>query len=195
MYYLINQNSLLLIIKMSTKKDDKECCKKEEKILVKATDLPRTGNPYPPKDFVLEERPSLLESKITSFRSSIQPFTAPVGSAYNKASDIMATGYAHSSSAIQGLSENQRPIFNGVLIAVAGLIGARIVRRRKFITGTTFALGTFAALYPREATEKGQMLWYIAKNKLPIVAKEQYDKYFNGNVKNQETSEQPKTTN
>lgn len=166
---------------MTAHSQKKDCCKEEKVTLVKATDLPRHGNPNPPKDVILNERPNFLESKIGSMRSSIQPLTQPIGLVYERVSDFAATGVAHSSSAMQRLSESQNPMTNALIIAGASLVGYVLGRRRKLLTGIVFGSGATAACYPKDAEEKAQVMWYIAKNKLPEVAKQQYDKLFKGN--------------
>lgn len=170
----------------------KECCKegaKDETVLVKATDLPRHGNPYPPKDFVATDKPSMLESKITSLRSTIQPYAAPIGTAYGRVSDFAATGLAHSSSMFQRLSDSQNSIIHALLISGAGLLGAAVARRRRILTGAIFATGAIAACYPNEATEKAQLTWYIVKNKLPDFAREQYGKLVKANKETDKVKE------
>lgn len=171
--------------KTTDDKGVKPCCKEDksqEKKLVKATDLPIHGNPYPPKDIIIEERPSKFETKIRDVRTMLQPYVSPIASTYERTSDVLATGYAHSQSAVHRLSENQSSIVSALIIATSGLVGFGLARKRNFFSkllfGTLFLGGATVACYPKDAEEKAQLLWYIAKNKLPGVATQQYEKLF-----------------
>lgn len=157
--------------------------KPREGKLVKATELPITGNPYPPRDVIIEDNPNILELKVRSVRQTIQPYLSPVFSAYGRASDIVATGAAHSRSAIHQLSENRNSLLNALIISGSGLLGIGLARRRgffkKFLMGSLFFGGAVVACYPKEAEQRAQVLLYIAKNKFPVVAKQQYEKLIN----------------
>lgn len=150
------------------------------KKLVKATELPIHGNPYPPKDVILNENPGFLELKVRAVRTAIQPYVSPLGTAYERTNDFFATGVAHSQNAIYRLRESQSSVFNSLIIASAGLIGVGLARKRglikKVLYGSVFFGGALAACYPKEAEEKAQIALYIAKNKLPGLVQEQYQK-------------------
>ena len=161
----------------------KPCCKDEtgaDKKLVKATDLPLHGNPYPPKDTILVEKPTFLETKVASVRQALQPYVSPIGVAYERTNDFVSVGVAHSQSAMQRLAENQSSVVNALIISGSGLLGIALARRRgifkKLLYGSVFFTGAFVACFPKEAEEKASMLLYIAKNKLPVVAQQQYEK-------------------
>lgn len=162
----------------------KDCCNKDnksvEKKLVKATELPIHGNPFPPKDVIQVEKPNILEVKIGQVRSVLQPYVSPVASVYEKTSDVLSIGVAHSQSAMQRLAQNQSSVLNAIIISGAGLLGVGLARRRgvfkKLLYGSVFFGGAMAACYPKDAEEKAQLTWYIMKNKLPDVAKQQYEK-------------------
>lgn len=160
----------------------KPCCegKTDKKELVLATQLPLHGNPYPPKDVIEIDKPSFLELKVKAVRTTIQPYTAPIASAYNKTSDILSIGAAHTQSSLQSLADNQNSFVSALVIAGSGLLGFGVTRRRGILTRllVTSALvgGATTACYPKEAEEKSQVLWYIAKNKIPVYAKQQYEK-------------------
>ena len=176
-----------------THKKDKECCTKEnqEKKLVKATDLPLHGNPYPPKDVVENQEVGMLEAKVRSLRTMLQPYVSPIASAYEKTNDVISIGFAHSQSSLQRLAENQSSVLNAILISSAGLLGFGLARRRgtfkRLLFGSVFFGGAMCACYPKEAEEKAQLLWYIAQNKLPVVAKQQYEKFTQKAVTEQNT--------
>lgn len=150
------------------------------KKLVKVTELPIHGNPYPPKDVVLNEDPGFLELKIRSVRSALQPYVSPLAVAYEKTNDFLSTGVAHSQNAIYRLRESQSSVFSSLVIASAGLVGLGLARKkglfRKILYGSAFFGGALVACYPKESEEKAQIAWYIAKNKLPGVVQEQYQK-------------------
>lgn len=173
---------------ISTSGNNKDNCtsggcpvdKPKEGKLVRATDLPITGNPYPPRDVIIEDNPNMLELKVRSIRHTIQPYFAPVCSAYNRVNDVVSTGVAHSQNAIHRLSDNRNSLINALIISGSGLLGIALVRRRGFfkkvLFGSMFFGAAGVACYPKEAQEKSQVLLYIAKNKFPVVAKQQYEK-------------------
>lgn len=176
---------------LSTSNNNKDECssgacpvdKPRDSKLIKATELPITGNPYPPRDVIIEDNPNMLELKVRSVRQTIQPYLSPIFSAYERVSDIAATGAAHSQSAIHRLSENRNSLANAVVISGAGLVGIALARRRgffrKLLFGSLFFGAATALCYPKEVEERAQVLMYIAKNKFPVVAKQQYDKLLN----------------
>lgn len=182
-----------------TNPHEKACCNKENKLeekkLVKATELPIHGNPFPPKDVIQNEKPGLIETKVRSARASLQPIIAPLASAYEKTNDIISIGYAHSQSSLQRLSENHNTVFKALLISGAGFLGFGLTRRRgifkRLLLSSIFFTGAAAACYPDDAEQKAQVFWYIAKNKLPEVAKQQYVKLTQGynSSQNQEKTE------
>lgn len=130
----------------------------DNKKLIKATELPRHGNPYPPKDIVIQdEQPTKLESSITSARESVAPWITPFTS---RMKNIIDTGYAHSSTAIQGLSDTQRNVFNGAVVASAAMLSYKISRRQKPLVGAFVALGTALVVYPE--------VRYIMQNKILV---------------------------
>jgi len=161
---------------------DKECCKdkQQESKLVKATEIPIHGNPYPPKDVIIDERPGMLELKIRSIRTMVQPYFSPIATAFERTNDFMAIGVAHSQSAMQRLGENQNTIVKSTLISFAGLLGVGLARRRgifkKLLLGSAFFGGALFACYPEESRDRALVLWYITKNKLPKLAMQQYEK-------------------
>lgn len=174
-----------MVDKKTDDKGVKPCCKEEksqEKKLVKATDLPIHGNPFPPKDVVIEEKPGMLETKVRNVRTMLQPYVSPIASTYERTSDVLATGYAHSQSAVHRLSENQSSLVSALIVAGSGLAGFGLARKRGFfgrlLFGSVFLGGAAVACYPKDAEEKAQLIWYIAKNKLPGFATQQYEKLF-----------------
>lgn len=150
------------------------------KKLVKATELPIHGNPYPPKDVVQNEDPGFLELKVRSVRTVLQPYVSPFAVVYEKTNDFFSIGVAHSQNAIYRLRESQSSVVNSLIIATAGLIGLGLARKRgifkKLLYGSVFFGSALVACYPKESEEKGQIAWYIARNKLPGVVQEQYQK-------------------
>lgn len=182
----------------------KPCCKEDkplEKKLVKATDLPIHGNPFPPKDVIIEEKPGMLETKIGSVTTMLGPYVSPIASTWDRTVDVLAIGKAHSQSAFYRLAENQSSLGSAVIIAVSGLLGFGLARKRNIFTkllfGSAFMGGASVACYPKDAEEKAQLAWYIAKNKLPGLATQQYLKIFKKDLTEneppkKEDSEQPK---
>lgn len=151
---------------MTDKSADKACCDSTEKNLVKATELPLHGNPYPPKDIVIDEQPGYLEQQVATLRR----YLAPVGVAYYRSKDILLTGYAHSQSAIHSLGENQNSLVNALVISGSGLFGLALARRKglfkKLLYGSVFFTGAMAACYREEAQKQAQLASYIIRNKL-----------------------------
>lgn len=163
---------------------NKPCCKedgkKAEKKLVKATELPIHGNPFPPKDCVQVETPGMIETKVRAARTTLQPYVSPFATAYQKTSDVISIGVAHSQSTIQRLAESDSSVVNAMIISTSGLLGYALARRggfiKKILFTSTFFGGAMAVCYPMQAKEQSQIMWYIAKNKLPDAAKQQYEK-------------------
>lgn len=149
--------------------------------LVKSTDLPLVGNPYPPKDAIEDAAPGFLETKVRSLRNTLQPFFSPLHSAYESTSDFVSIGVAHSQNAMSRLAENQSSVLNALVISGTGLLGVALARRRgifkKILFGSVFFTGALVACYPKDAEEKAQLLFYIAKNKLPDAFSQQYAKF------------------
>lgn len=182
------------------KSDDKQeaCCKKEqssqEKKLVKATDLPIYGEPYPPKDVVITDQPGMLESKVATVRNMLQPYVSPIGVAYEKTSDVVSIGIAHSQSSLQRLAENQSIFVNSSIIVGSALLGYTLTRRSGYFkrlgVASVCLTGAFGACYPKETMEKVQVFWYIGKNILPVIARQQYEKLTQN--KTQQTNTEPK---
>lgn len=147
--------------------------------LVKATELPTHGNPRGPKN-EQDQPESGLEVQIRSMRVALAPYLSPIYSAYERTSDFVSIGVAHSQSGIERLAENQSSLVNALIISTSGLLGIALARRRgifkKLLFGSVFFGGALAACYPKDAGEKAQLMLYIAKNKLPDLAKQQYEK-------------------
>lgn len=153
---------------------------KQQSKLVKSSDLPLVGNPYPPKDVIESDNPGTLELQIRSIRTTLQPFMAPFCKAYTKTSDVLAIGAAHTSSTIQSLGQNQSVVTNAVIIAGSSLLGITLARRRgifkKILYGSVFFGGAMAACYPKEAKEKAEFAWFVTKKELPTLFAQQYEK-------------------
>lgn len=164
--------------KLPAKDSTKPCCKDkqaQENNLVKATDLPLHGNPYPPKDVIACEDPGLLESKVSSIRVL---FMDPIRPYLDRAQNFVATGKAHSQASLQRLSEIESTSLDVGIISVASVCGflvGKTIFRRLFLA-SLFSAGAMAVRYPKSAEEKTQLAWYIAKNKLPDFARQQYSK-------------------
>lgn len=156
---------------------------KDTSKLVKSTDLPLTGNPYPPKDVIQDETPSSLEKAITSARTSMQPVLSPICGAYNKTKDVLATGVAHSQSTFQTMSENQNTLTKGLTVAGSTLFGLLLARRKGFFKKalymTTFFTAASAICFQDEAKKNLDIAWVMAKNNLPTLASDQYQKLSN----------------
>lgn len=180
-----------MVDQSNTKVSEKE----SEKKLVKATELPLHGNPYPSKDVVEEERPGMIELKVRSIRTSMEPYMSPVSSAFSKTKDFLSVGISHSQSTIQSLSQNDNDLVKGLLIGsgavVGGLLGGRRFFRRIFL-GSIFMAGAAAACYPKKAEEGANLAGYIFMNKIPELGKQQYAKYL-GQPK-EEAKTEPKST-
>ena len=188
-----------------TKKTNDDCStgacpvdKPQDAKLVKSGDLPLVGNPYPPKDVIENDNPSLLEIRISSLRTAMQPFMSPLCKAYGRASDFLATGAAHTQSAIQGMSEGSNTVTHAAVATGASLFGLLLARRRglfvKLITGSTFGGGALAACYPKEAMESAELAWYITKNKLPALVSEQYAKFADHSANGKTTTQESDKT-
>lgn len=147
---------------------------------MRATELPIHGNPYPPKDAIINHTPGFLELKVRAIRTSIQPYTTPIKAAFEKTNDVLAIGASHTQSSLQSLIDNQNAFSSAMLIAASGLLSLTLVRRRgiftKFIVTSVATAGAAGVCFPNEAREKAELLVYIAKNKLPTFVSEQYKK-------------------
>lgn len=183
---------------MTDNKTGKDCstgaCPVEKKDgkLVKSTDLPLLGNPYPPKDVIQNDTPSSLELSIASIRTSIQPFMAPVCKAYQKTSDVLAIGVAHSQSTFATIRESQGSFGKVLFISCSGFLGLAIARRKgifkKLVLSSLLAGGATTYCYPQDVREKADIIWIMAKNKLPSL-KEQYGSLVSGTAKSQDESD------
>lgn len=146
--------------------------------LVKSTELPLLGNPYPPKDVIENETPSSLELTVRSIRTTLQPYMSPICSAYNRTNDFISVGVAHSQGAIANLRENSSGMTGALVVSGAGILGWALARRRgifkKLLFASILAGGTAGICYPKETKEKVDIVWLIAKNKLPSLLSEQY---------------------
>lgn len=172
---------------MTAKTNDANCTSgtcpvdnKSQDKLVKVTDLPLLGNPYPPKDVIQDDSPSSLELGVRSMRTTMQPYVVPFSKAYQKTSDILSIGSAHTRSTFQRLAENQSSVLNALVISGAGLLGVTLAMRKgpfkKILYGSVFFGGALAACYPEEVKAKGELAWFIVKNKLPALMAQQYEK-------------------
>lgn len=151
-----------------------------KKELIRATQLPIHGNPYPPKDVIDVHQPGFLERKIGQFRITMQPYTAPFKSAIERTNEVLTIGASHTQTSLQRLADSQNAFVSALVIAGSGLISLAMLRRRglltKFLVTSTITAGAAAACYPKEAEEQAKLLVYIAKNKLPTFARGQYEK-------------------
>lgn len=149
--------------------------------LVNATELPLHGNPHPPKDIVEVEEPGMLELKVRTLRIALEPYLGPVGTVFTRTKDFMSTGISHTQSTLQGFGLNQESSSNTLIILGSGLLGLAVARRKgtfkRFLIGSLFFSGAYAACYPNDAQKVVQMGWCITKNKLPELAKQQYEKF------------------
>lgn len=166
---------------MADKKGVPPCCtvNPEEKKLVRATELPLHGNPNPPRDCITVDRPGVLEQQVRKVRTTLQPYLSPIGTGYERVSDFLAVGVAHSSSAIQRLGENQNSIVNALVIAGSGLFGIGLARKRgiirKFLYGSVFVTGAIGACYPEQTKISLMKALYIGQNKLPELLRQKYE--------------------
>lgn len=162
--------------------DKKECCKnkQDEAKLVKATDLPIHGNPHPPKDFIIDEKPGLIEQKVASIRSVVQPYIAPLGGAISRTSEIISIGKAHSQATLQNVYDLDPLIKAAIVLGVTGF-GWTLGRRRglmnRFLFTSTAFVGSMFVCYRDQAPENLQVLNHIVTVKLPTLAKQEYEKY------------------
>lgn len=167
---------------MSPSKNDDACPvdKSAQSKLVRSTDLPLNGNPYPPKDVILNETPGYIEQTITSARTAVQPLFSPIGQVFTKAGDVVSIGIAHSQSAFQNLSENQGVLTSGLIMSGSALFGLLLARRKgvikKFFYTTTFLAGSAAFCNQDAARKYIEIGWVMAKNNLPALASSQYEK-------------------
>lgn len=139
--------------------------------LVKISELPLHGNPHPPKEVAKDEPPSFLEQNVTAIRQQVQPYMAPVCRAYAKTSDVLSVGAAHTQSTLENLRENQRTLYNALVISGSTLLGLGLARRRgvfkKLLYTSVFFGASAAVCYPEEAKAKADLVYLIAQNKLP----------------------------
>lgn len=153
---------------------------KTPKTLVKATELPLHGNPFPPKE-PIEEQPSQSELKVRSWRLAAQPYLSPVCAVYDRTKQFMSTGKSHTQEAIQMIRENPNNTVGKVILASTCIFGAFGIYRpgifRKIMAASVVITGSVVAFNPEYANQKAQLALYIAKNKLPELAKEQFSKF------------------
>jgi hypothetical protein len=120
---------------------DRSTAVDKEPKLVKISDLPLHGNPYPPKDVIENETPGKLELAVRSVRTTLQPYMSPICTVYQ-------TGAAHTRSALVNLRENPQ-LTNILIVSSSGILGIVLARRKGFVKqllyGSVFSGGAAAA--------------------------------------------------
>lgn len=138
--------------------------------------LPLYGNPYPPRDVILNEEPSGLESGIRSTREAAAPYYAIVAASGRRGAEILATAVAHTRSLYDRISDDSSSVPKAAAITAGGLTGLLIASRKGFIRKILYTgLGmtaAAAACYPSQSRELIDLSAYIARRRGPDLIKE-----------------------
>lgn len=134
------------------------------------------GNPYPPKDVILNQEPELIEESIRSARHALLPvYTASVAG-LERGQEIMDTAVAHSRTTYEMITDESQAIPRAIAITTGGLLGLLVASRKGFfkkILYTGFGLTAATAVcYPKQSKELTELSVFIAKKKGPELIQE-----------------------
>jgi len=155
----------------------KPCCKSmAHKKLIKCSELPLYGNPYPPCDHVITEELGYIESGVRAVRQEMSPYVDAVVNGSQRVGQILNTSYEHSKSTYEYISSEGNTVAKAAFITGGGLLGLLISARKGFFRKLFYTsaglTAASAACYPLEAKELSQIGFFIVKTKGPEMIKE-----------------------
>lgn len=138
--------------------------------------LPLYGNPYPPKDVILNEEPGTLESGIRTAREAATPYFSIATAASQRGTTFLATAVAHTRSLYERISDDSSSVPKAAAITAGGLTGLLIASRKGFIRKILYTsiglTAAAAACYPNQSRELIDLSAYIARRRGPDLIKE-----------------------
>ncbi|CAG2114551.1 unnamed protein product [Medioppia subpectinata] len=155
----------------------KPCCQsKANKKLIKISDLPIYGNPYPKCDRIVSEELGYIETGVRAVRQEITPYVDIAIKSSQRLQQILNTSYEHSKSTYEYISSEGNTVAKAAVITGGGLLGLLIASRKGFFKKVFYTTAGLtagsAACYPTEAKELSQIGFFIVKTKGPEIIKE-----------------------
>jgi len=154
----------------------KACCQCKSGKKVKPSELPLYGNPYPPKDIILNQETGVIEDGFRATREAIAPLYSYSQEAAKRSIDFVNTGVAHSKATYQSVTQDGHVAEKALAIACGGALGFLLASRKGFFKKLLYTSigfgGATAACYPKESGEMVEISTYIAKKKGPELVKE-----------------------
>jgi coproporphyrinogen III oxidase len=156
--------------------EKKSCCKCKGGKKVKPSELPLYGNPYPPKDIILNDEPNAIEDGLRSVREAISPIFVQVQDASQRGRQFLDTGVSHARTTYDRISDDGNSVEKAVAITAGGLVGLLLSARKGFFKKLIYTSGgvgvMVAACYPKQTTEFVELTSFIARKKGPELVKE-----------------------
>lgn len=138
--------------------------------------MPLYGNPYPPKDVILNQEPGVIEDGLRVTREAIAPFYSYTEDVAKRSIDIVNTGVAHTKSTYQTISQEGNNVEKALAIGAGGALGLLLAARKGFFKKLLYVSvglgGATAICFPKETGELVEISSYIAKKKGPELVKE-----------------------
>ncbi|KAI1301522.1 hypothetical protein HDE_03235 [Halotydeus destructor] len=158
------------------KGETKACCGCKKAKMMKPSELPLYGNPYPPKDLIQLDEAGMLETGFKTTREAVTPYVDMASGAIDQVKRIYYTGVAHTRQTYDRISTDGNSVDKAVAITAGGLVGMLISARKGFFkkilyTATGVGIMT-AACYPKQTTELAEVSTYIARKKGPEILKQ-----------------------
>jgi len=159
--------------------EKKPCCKKkaqQQAALVRPSELPLYGNPYPPQDVLLSDESGAIETGIREVRHTATPYYTMIAAGGRRGMEFLATAISHSKSLYGRIRDESSAIPKAAAITAGGLTGLLFASRKGFIRKilyTSFGLtAAAAACYPEQSKELIDLSAYIARRRGPDLIKE-----------------------
>lgn len=136
------------------------------------------GNPYPPKDVILNEAPGVIEEGIRSVRHGLLPLYEASLAGLERGEEILETAKVHSRTTYELITDETQAIPRAIAITSGGLFGLLVASRKGFfkkIFFTSLGLTTATAVcYPKQSKELTELSLFIAKKKGPELVQEYF---------------------
>jgi len=158
------------IVTEEDQKKTKPCCQsKGHQKLIKSSELPMYGNPYPRSERIQSQSLGYIESGVKSVRQELSPFLDVIFKSSQRVNQILKTSYEHSKSTYEYISSDGNTISKAAAITSGGLLGLLISSRKGFFKKVFYIsaglTAASAACYPREAKELSQIGFFYPQNK------------------------------
>lgn len=138
--------------------------------------LPMYGNPYPPKDVIMNQEAGAIEEGVRSARHALLPLYAASIAGLERGQELMDTAVSHSRTTYEMITDESQAIPRAIAITTGGLFGLLLASRKGFfkkILYTGFGLTAATAVcYPQQSKELTELSIYIAKKKGPEMIQE-----------------------